>query len=83
MHMRAYEAIILSKVHFLPVAYSSSPKSCMIYPIDFSISSILLPEISKSNTHLVNTTDDISRHFIESVLHLFQHVLNKGIEFFG
>lgn len=44
MHMRAYEAIILSKVHFLPVAYSSSPKSCMIYPIDFSISSILLPE---------------------------------------
>lgn len=70
------------KVHFLPVAYSSSPKSCIIYPIDFSISSILLPEINKLHTHLINPTDDISRHFIESVLHLFQHVLDEGIELF-
>jgi hypothetical protein len=34
-------------------------------------------------THLINPTDDITGHLIESVLHLFEHVLDEGVEFFG
>lgn len=86
MQIRVYSDQISVKLHlyFLPVAASSSsPKSCMISPIDFSISSILLPEINKLHTHLINPTDNISWHFIKSVLHLFQHILDKSIELFG
>lgn len=71
------------RIHFLPAFSYSSPRSCMISPMDFSISSILFPNLTKKRTHLINSTDDISRHFVESVLHLFKHVLNELIQLFG
>ncbi len=55
---------------FLP-AYSYYPKSCMISATDFSTSSILFPILRDKITHLINPADDIGRHFIKSVLHLF------------
>ena len=55
----------------------------MIYPMDFSISSIRFPTFSKEITHLIHSTDDVAGHFIESVLHLLEHVLDEGVELFS
>lgn len=34
-------------------------------------------------THLVDAADDVGGHLIEALLHLFEHVLNELVEFFG
>lgn len=76
------DVIKLRNNHFsllLPLS-SSSPKSFMISPIDFSISSILLPTYIVMHTHFVDPSNDVGGHLIKPLLHLLQHVLHELVE---